>query len=388
MCKYDDETLEPIPPILRPGEKEYILLAHDECTVSTNDHARRVWLKDNQQPLKTKGNGRGIHISDWICEPTGRLMLSQEQIAQQLQLLPEARLKAMDARKIIYPGKNHDAWWDLAQLMDQIKVAVDIFEYLHPEKVGVWLFDCSPAHEGLAVDALNVNNMNVNPGGKQRAMRDTVIPLTNPPPKPGQLDTRGMPQKLVYPDTHPDLQLRGKPKGMKAVLQERESVWQELSLQCRRKVVGKCKSCQKSQAKKDAERRVAAAEAMGQEDTLSDNDISQAEEVETAPESEWCCMYRVLSLQEDFVTEKPMIQHYIESSGHVCMFLPKFHCELNPIELLWGYPKYREFYFCFPSYSYHMYTNSRTIQVIAKHLTENSRLRKSWFHSVLICVRP
>ena len=84
-------------------------------------------------------------------------------------------------------------------------------------------------------------------------------------------------------------------------------------------------------------------QAMGQEDMLSDNDISQAEENVTAPQSEWCCMHRVLSLQEDFATEKPMIQHYVESCGHVCMFLPKFHCELNPIKLLWGYAKYHEF---------------------------------------------
>ena len=32
-------------------------------------------------------------------------------------------------------------------------------------------------------------------------------------------------------------------------------------------LVGKCGGCSKSQAKKDAERRVAEAEAMGQEDT-------------------------------------------------------------------------------------------------------------------------
>jgi len=230
MCKYDDKTLEPIPPTLAPGEKEHVLLPQDECTVSTNDHPRRMWLKTDQQPLKKKGNGRGIHICDWICEPTGRLALTPEQLAQQA-MLPEAeRLKVTDARKIIYPGKNHDAWWDLAQLMDQTKIAVDIFEYLHPEKVGVWLFDCSSAHEGLAANALNVNNMNVNPGGKQQAMHDTVIPLTNPPPKPGQRDTRGMPQQMVYPEMHPNLELQGKPKGMRAILQECKSVWDELRM--------------------------------------------------------------------------------------------------------------------------------------------------------------
>ena len=170
MCKYDDKTLEPIPPTLGPREKEHALLPQDECTFNTNDHPRRLWLKNNQQPLKKKGNGHGVHISDWICETTGRLKLSEEQITQQLQLPPEARLKATDARKIIYPGKNHNAWWDLAQLMDQTEIAVDIFESLHPNKVGIWLFDCSSTHEGLAADELNVHNMNVNPGGKQRLM--------------------------------------------------------------------------------------------------------------------------------------------------------------------------------------------------------------------------
>jgi hypothetical protein len=37
MCKYDDVTMEPIPPILGPGEKEHVLLPQDECIVSTND---------------------------------------------------------------------------------------------------------------------------------------------------------------------------------------------------------------------------------------------------------------------------------------------------------------------------------------------------------------
>ena len=34
-----------------------------------------------------------------------------------------------------------------------------------------------------------------------------------------------------------------------------------------------------------------------------------------------------------------MLEEVIEKAGHICLFLPKFHCELNPIEMLWGYVK-------------------------------------------------
>jgi hypothetical protein len=64
-------------------------------------------------------------------------------------------------------------------------------------------------------------------------------------------------------------------------------------------------------------------------------------EIQSAPDDEWCCMHRVLTLQEDFRLEKPLIQSIIEDAGNVCLFLPRFHCELNPIEMLWGYGKYR-----------------------------------------------
>jgi len=44
-------------------------------------------------------------------------------------------------------------------------------------------------------------------------------------------------------------------------------------------------------------------------------------------------MTRALSQQQDFLDEKPCIQIYIEEKEHICLFLPKFHCELDPIEM-------------------------------------------------------
>jgi len=61
------------------------------------------------------------------------------------------------------------------------------------------------------------------------------------------------------------------------------------------------------------------------------------EEQVPVTEDEWCCMYRVLSLQDDFRTKKLQIQSIIEEVGHICLFLPQFHCELNPIGMLWSF---------------------------------------------------
>jgi len=95
---------------------------------------------------------------------------------------------------------------------------------------------------------------------------------------------------------------------------------------------------------KDAERRVALADAMGQDDVISAEDIAETEgEVPSIAIDKWCCMSRVLSLQEDFQNEQPLIQTIIENAGHVCLFLLCFHCELNAIEMLWGYAKHRAY---------------------------------------------
>jgi len=47
-----------------------------------------------------------------------------------------------------------------------------------------------------------------------------------------------------------------------------------------------------------------------------------------------CCMARLLSQQDDFKHQVSMLETFIHKAGHECIFLPKFHCELNPIEMV------------------------------------------------------
>lgn len=71
-------------------------------------------------PLRKKGQGRAIHVSDFIVEHTGRLALTEEQIQKNATLPAEHQLTFTDAREIIYPGKNYDGFWTNEKLVEQV----------------------------------------------------------------------------------------------------------------------------------------------------------------------------------------------------------------------------------------------------------------------------
>ncbi len=51
-------------------------------------------------------------------------------------------------------------------------------------------------------------------------------------------------------------------------------------------------------------------------------------------------MREVLSSHPDFQNEKPRIERFlVEDKGHIMYMLPKFYCELNPIERVWARAK-------------------------------------------------
>ena len=46
-------------------------------------------------------------------------------------------------------------------------------------------------------------------------------------------------------------------------------------------------------------------------------------------------MRQRLKSYPDFQNQKTVLEEYVEQRGHLCLFYPKFHCELSPIERVW-----------------------------------------------------
>ena len=54
---------------------------------------------------------------------------------------------------------------------------------------------------------------------------------------------------------------------------------------------------------------------------------------------EYCCLTRILNMQPDFREQLPALVEAVQAIGHIVLMLPKFHCELNMIEMVWGWMK-------------------------------------------------
>ena len=80
MATYAEKTLNRIPSKLNPGEKELVLVVQDESIFHANKYPQRSWLAQDQQPIRKKGNGRSVHVSDFISEMISRIKLSDDQI--------------------------------------------------------------------------------------------------------------------------------------------------------------------------------------------------------------------------------------------------------------------------------------------------------------------
>lgn len=196
--------------------QETIFIYHDESTVHAKERPQQAWLLPGTTELRSKNEGRLIHISDFILEASGRLFIPLDHPSQ---ITSQQTQSVRDAATVIYPGSKGDAWWNMEQLCRQIEhKAIPIFNALHPDAQEVFVFDCSSAHEAYSPTALRVQNMNIGIDGNKPNVRDTIIPCDDPNIP---LHLQGLTQQMYFPSNHPTLEHAGKPKGIKVVLEER-----------------------------------------------------------------------------------------------------------------------------------------------------------------------
>ncbi|EIN08526.1 hypothetical protein PUNSTDRAFT_114017 [Punctularia strigosozonata HHB-11173 SS5] len=214
------------------------------------------------------------------------------------------------ARWIFKAGKNRDGWFTHVEIIEHVQRAMSILDKHYPHERHVFVFDNATTHLKRAEDALSARRMPKNPTrpgkpvfGVERIKRDDngnpvhdhhsgAVIKERARMQDGQF-ANGRPQSLYFPPDHPQA---GAFKGMAIILKERGFAH---APQLRAECPG-CK-CPKDQ--------------------------------------DQCCCRRLLYSQPDFAGTTSLLEAACKARGYNTIFLPKFHCELNFIEMCWGYAK-------------------------------------------------
>ena len=130
-----DENLQEIPNSRHlSGEiQPVILVTQDECTFNSNDGKHYIWVHPEHKPLRKKGLGQELHVSDFLT-PIGRLEDGQ-------------------VYTILKYGGN--VWWDGNKLLNQVvEKAITVFKGQFPGCKALFAFDNARNHLKYADDAL------------------------------------------------------------------------------------------------------------------------------------------------------------------------------------------------------------------------------------------
>ena len=298
------------------NNRPVILVFQDEAIYRAYDSSKKFWHEVRGGGIKKKGEGPGVMVSGFLIEELGFLSLSAEEFEafKQKQLRegkPEPTFYTTYQGRF-YPslylfefGKNRDGYWTGDDMLKHTAEFIDFLEFKLPAYQFVFIFDWSSGHAKYPENAPNVKTMNSTFGGKQPLFRPAQIleDFTYAEDFPANLPRlkTGMFQHMVFqpddpaPFYKPNAQPQeyvGKAKGLKQVLFERGLYTPNMTLEG---------------------------------DNKNSDDATS--------------MTFVLGNCLDFKLQKSALAEYIESRGHICDYIPKYHPELNPLERCWGMSK-------------------------------------------------
>ena len=163
-----------VPHMSKEGEKR-ILWFHDESAYNTTKDTPVLWGGKGKLPIKPKGKGPYMMVSEFIEEKDGYLALSDQQY--ELEEANSSDDVEKSALAVLEIRENFEGYWTGEHFMEQLTKVVKVTKVKYPISQGyhhIWCFDHSYNHTAFAEDALITSKMNKDPGGKQRKMQGTV----------------------------------------------------------------------------------------------------------------------------------------------------------------------------------------------------------------------
>ncbi|PPQ91313.1 hypothetical protein CVT25_006593 [Psilocybe cyanescens] len=275
-----------------PGCRRIIIWYHDESTFYAHDRRQKRWVHSSEtaKPYK-KGEGASQMVAKFFSAEYGFLRS------------PDGK---ESARVLFKAGKNCKGYFDNEDICQQAATAAALVKKYYCDEDHVFVFDNARTHTKRAEGALSALKMPKGPSanfgvdvndltedGKLKYKPDGKILKKRVPMSNGRF-ADGTEQEFYFPAGHPQVGLF---KGMAVILDER-------------KLDGSKKKAQRGEK------------------------FSDCKIVPDMPAR--CCCQRTLFNEPDFLNIDSALQAEMREQGIEVIFLPKFHCELNPIEQCWG----------------------------------------------------
>ena len=286
MCWFEDGpagplTVKRLPPAVENGTvREFVMLTQDEMTIYCGEGNKHFYMENGKKKLLPKTKGQSMMVAGVVCPCHGFMKGEVDGVLVQ-------------SYRIFYAGTNREGWYTNEDIVADNKRCEKLYKQLHPNCDIGQFYDHSMTHCARAPDGLDAGKLNLTDGGKNVPMlRDGWY----------MKDGERVVQKMQHNDAE------GKPvqKGLRTILEERGKDKNDGGHQ----LVKLCHPC-KNHTPHD-----------------------QRGSTETK-----CCAWYVLSQEPDFLAQRPWLQEEVEEMGFSIHFYPKYHCELNFIEMLWGWIK-------------------------------------------------
>jgi hypothetical protein len=281
VVRYRKEFLERMLDIERRMTKEKGILPPD--------------LSEGERPLifytHDESTFEGIDQPKYVYHPPNRPPLYKK--SSRLPIMVSEFMSEVDGpikevHKVLKYGTDRDdEYWTGAGFANQFKSLVDYHKRTNPEYDAVVALDNAAIHSSFAADAPRACMMTLRNNGSSPYRANGLW----------WYDRNG--ERVEQSYTFEDRDGNDIPKGMRTILQERGIETKGL--------LKKCKICP----------------------VLADNTMEPS-----------CCVFQILDHQPDFMAAKTMVEQAIEGhSEFEIIYYPKFHPELNFIEMYWGNAK-------------------------------------------------